>query len=607
MDIIKVMDDTLSNKIAAGEVVERPASIVKELVENAIDAESTVIEIGLEEAGLLTIRVTDNGNGMSKKDAVQAFERHATSKISNDHDLFRIRTLGFRGEALASIASVSKIIMWTSDGETEGTEVQIDGGRLVKHDNAAFRKGTDITVSQLFFNTPARLKYMKTIQTELGHTIDLVNRLALSHPTIAFKLSHYSQVLLQTAGSGDQRRVLSDIYGIAVARKMVSFAGENADYKVSGHVTLPEMTRASRNYMTLIVNGRWVKSNAINHAILDAFHTYLPIGRSPISVINVEGDPYLTDVNVHPSKQHIRMSKEGELLALIKESIQKAIRKNTIVPDAIKKEPAKKNQSEQVNMWNQFRTERPTTVAAPSAPSMKPLEKPAYESYDLPENDPVEQTPWMVNEPQIALEEVEQQEVDKKFPALAPVGQVHGTYIVAQNEDGFFMIDQHAAQERIKYEFFRDKLSETDNEERQMLLIPLMFHYSADEKTKIEENMSMLQEVGIFLEEFGPSSYAVKEYPSWFPTGEETVIIEDIIEQVLTTRKIDIGKLREEAAIMMSCKRSIKANHHLTLADMERLLNDLSAVDNPFTCPHGRPVLIHFTTYELEKMFKRVM
>ncbi|WP_354312773.1 DNA mismatch repair endonuclease MutL [Sporosarcina psychrophila] len=607
MDIIKVMDDTLSNKIAAGEVVERPASIVKELVENAIDAESTVIEIGLEEAGLLTIRVTDNGNGMSKKDAVQAFERHATSKISNDHDLFRIRTLGFRGEALASIASVSKIIMWTSDGETEGTEVQIDGGRLVKHDNAAFRKGTDITVSQLFFNTPARLKYMKTIQTELGHTIDLVNRLALSHPTIAFKLSHYSQVLLQTAGSGDQRRVLSDIYGLAVARKMVSFAGENADYKVSGHVTLPEMTRASRNYMTLIVNGRWVKSNAINHAILDAFHTYLPIGRSPISVINVEGDPYLTDVNVHPSKQHIRMSKEGELLALIKESIQKAIRKNTIVPDAIKKEPAKKNQSEQVNMWNQFRTERPTTVAAPSAPSMQPLEKPTYDSYDLPENDLVEQTPWMVNEPQIALEEVEQQEVDKKFPALAPVGQVHGTYIVAQNEDGFFMIDQHAAQERIKYEFFRDKLSETDNEERQMLLIPLMFHYSADEKTKIEENMSMLQEVGIFLEEFGPSSYAVKEYPSWFPTGEETVIIEDIIEQVLTTRKIDIGKLREEAAIMMSCKRSIKANHHLTLADMERLLNDLSAVDNPFTCPHGRPVLIHFTTYELEKMFKRVM
>ncbi len=601
------MDDTLSNKIAAGEVVERPASIVKELVENAIDADSTVIEIALEEAGLLTIRVTDNGNGMSRKDAVQAFERHATSKISNDHDLFRIRTLGFRGEALASIASVSKIILWTSDGETEGTEVQIDGGRLVKHDNAAFRKGTDITVSQLFFNTPARLKYMKTIQTELGHTIDLVNRLALSHPAIAFKLSHYSQVLLQTAGSGDQRRVLADIYGIAVARKMVSFAGENADYSISGHVTLPEMTRASRNYMTLIVNGRWVKSQAINHTILDAFHTYLPIGRSPIAVLNIEGDPYLTDVNVHPSKQQIRMSKEGELLALIKESIQKAIRKNTIVPDAIKKEPAKKIQSEQVNMWNQFRTERPAPVTEPST---TPLEKPAYQPYELSEDEPRDQASWTVNEPtesEAVPDEAEQRELDKNFPALAPVGQVHGTYIVAQNEDGFFMIDQHAAQERIKYEFFRDKLSETDNDERQMLLIPLMFHYSADEKTKIEENMNLLQEVGIFLEEFGPSSYAVKEYPSWFPAGEESVIIEDIIEQVLTTRKVDIGKLREEAAIMMSCKKSIKANHHLTLPDMERLLKDLAEADNPFTCPHGRPVLIHFTTYEIEKMFKRVM
>jgi DNA mismatch repair protein MutL len=608
MDIIRVMDDTLSNKIAAGEVVERPASIVKELVENAIDAESTVIEIALEEAGLLTIRVTDNGNGMSRQDAVQAFERHATSKISNEHDLFRIRTLGFRGEALASIASVSKIMMWTSDGETEGTEVQIDGGRLVKHDNAAFRKGTDITVSQLFFNTPARLKYMKTIQTELGHTIDLVNRLALSHPTIAFKLSHYSQVLLQTAGSGDLRRVLSDIYGIAVARKMVSFAGANADYKVEGHVTLPEMTRASRNYMTLIVNGRWVKSHAINHAILDAFHTYLPIGRSPIAIINIEGDPYLTDVNVHPSKQHIRMSKEGELLALIKESVQKAIRKNTIVPDAVKKEPAKKIQSEQVNMWNQFRTERPAQVIEPST---TPLEKPVYQPYDSLETETVEQTPWTVNETPTVQEETEQHaeqyDEEKNFPLLFPVGQVHGTYIIAQNEDGFFMIDQHAAQERIKYEFFRDKLGETDNGERQLLLIPLMFHYAADDKTKIEENMKLLQDVGIFLEEFGPSSYAVKEYPSWFPAGEETVIIEDIIEQVLTTRKIDIGKLREDAAIMMSCKRSIKANHHLTLADMERLLSDLAEADNPFTCPHGRPVLVHFTTYEIEKMFKRVM
>ena len=596
------MDDTLSNKIAAGEVVERPASIVKELVENSIDAESTVIEVALEEAGLIRIRVTDNGKGMSQHDAVRAFERHATSKISNEHDLFRIRTLGFRGEALASIASVSKIDLWTSDGESTGTEVFIDGGQLVKHDNAAFRKGTDITVSQLFFNTPARLKYMKTIQTELGHTIGLVNRLALSHPKIAFKLTHYSQTLLQTSGSGDQLRVLADIYGMTAARKMVPFQDENADYAVHGFVTLPEMTRASRNYMSIIVNGRWVQSYAINRAILDAFHTYLPIGRYPIAVINVEGDPFLTDVNVHPSKQQIRMSKEGELLKLIKESIQDAIRKNVIVPGATIKSTVKPKTSEQVNLWESTRP-----VQSPSMPSghVEAIPEPAKLWYEKLEEQ-VEDDQWTLKEP-ISTEEAPKIAPTPTFPTLFPVGQVHGTYIIAQNEDGFFMIDQHAAQERIKYEFFRDKLKETENEERQLLLIPHTFHYSADEKTRIEESMILLEDVGIYLEEFGPTSYIVREFPTWFPEGEETEVIEDIIEQVLESKKVDIGKLREEAAIMMSCKRSIKANHHLTMSDMERLLNDLAVTENPFTCPHGRPVLVHFTTYEIEKMFKRVM
>jgi len=599
LDIIKVMNDTLSNKIAAGEVVERPASIVKELVENSIDAESTVIEVALEEAGLMRIRVTDNGKGMSQHDAVRAFERHATSKISNEHDLFRIRTLGFRGEALASIASVAKIKLWTSDGESSGTEVFIDGGQLVKHEDAAFRKGTDITVSQLFFNTPARLKYMKTIQTELGHTIGLVNRLALSHPKIAFKLTHYSQTLLQTSGTGDQLRVLADIYGMTTARKMVPFQGANADYAVHGFVTLPEMTRASRNYMTIIVNGRWIQSYAINRAVLDAFHTFLPIGRFPIAVINVEGDPFLTDVNVHPSKQQIRMSKEGELLNLIKESIQSTIRKNVIVPGATVKSTVKPQKSEQVSLWKSTQPEQPPSrhIEAPPEPAMPLYEKQAEQ---------VEEDQWTLKEPS-SVEEEPEITPPPTFPTLFPVGQVHGTYIVAQNEDGFFMIDQHAAQERIKYEFFRDKLKETENEERQLLLIPHTFHYSADEKARIEESMNLLEEVGIYLEEFGPTSYIVREFPTWFPEGEETEVIENLIEQVLESKKIDIGKLREEAAIMMSCKRSIKANHHLTMSDMERLLTDLSEMENPFTCPHGRPVLIHFTSYEIEKMFKRVM
>lgn len=639
MDVISVMDDTLSNKIAAGEVVERPASIVKELVENSIDAESTVIEISLEEAGLTSIRVTDNGKGMSARDAVVAFERHATSKISNERDLFRIRTLGFRGEALASIASVSKVNLWTSDGETEGTEVQIEGGAVVKQSNAAYRKGTDMTVAQLFYNTPARLKYMKTIQTELGHTIDLVNRLAISHPHISFKLMHHSQVLLQTAGKGDQRRVLHDIYGTAVAKKMVPFHGENADFKVSGYVTLPEMTRASKNYMTLIVNGRWVKSYAANQAVLDGLHTYLPIGRFPISVVNVETDPFLTDVNVHPSKQHIRLSKEADLFALIKSAVHEAVKKAIIIPEAIKRQPIQQTVSEQVTMWKDLKgphivekeeqrhEEREEKEEKPTVHVSSALPKDVHVHREI-ERSHVEEQAETVFERNVPMEESIAEEspsdaltqidlpqeteekketVDKRFPSLVPVGQVHGTYIVAQNEDGFYLIDQHAAQERIKYEFFRDKLSRPQEDERQMLLMPLIFHYSGDERVKIEENIQALHDVGVFLEEFGPSSYTVKEYPAWFPANEATTLIEELIEQVLETQRTDIGKLREETAIMMSCKKSIKANHYLTFSDMERLLHDLSLAENPYTCPHGRPVLIHFTTYEIEKMFKRVM
>ncbi|MGN7407461.1 DNA mismatch repair endonuclease MutL [Sporosarcina sp. SAFN-010] len=626
MDIIKVMDEPLANKIAAGEVVERPASIVKELVENSIDARSTSIEITLEEAGLTSIRITDNGKGMTTADAVRAFERHATSKIDNEHDLFRIRTLGFRGEALASIAAVSKVHLWTSDG-VSGTEVDIEGGKVMNHRAASLRQGTDITVSQVFFNTPARLKYMKTIQTEIGHTIDLVNRLAISHPNISFRLAHGQQVLLKTSGTGDLLRVLSDVYGIAVAKKMIPFQAENADYKVSGYVTLPEMTRASKNYMTVLINGRWVKSYPVNKAVLDALHTYLPIGRFPIIVLQVEADPYLTDVNVHPSKQYIKVSKESELLAAVREGVHAAVKKAIIVPDAIVKEKKKPSTpSVQESFWKQPERSVKPTQNFQTTSNYPSQQKPTWTVEELAPNEDlnidldaqvhhVETTETSntedgfvsVTSQEEVAEPVEQSEPKASFPKLLPVGQVHGTYIVAQNEDGFYMIDQHAAQERIKYEYFRTKIAEVDHEERQMLLMPLIFHYSADEQLKIEERLDALEEVGIYLEQFGPSSYTVKEYPSWFPAAEASSIIEEMIEQVLHTRQVNIAKLREDSAIMMSCKKSIKANHYLTMEDMNRLLNDLGEAENPYTCPHGRPVLIHFTTYELEKMFKRVM
>ncbi|WP_155590335.1 DNA mismatch repair endonuclease MutL [Lysinibacillus cavernae] len=620
MGNIQIMDEWLSNKIAAGEVVERPASVVKELVENAIDAGSTSIDVFLLEAGLTSIQVIDNGSGMDEEDALMSFSRHATSKIHQEHDLFRIRTLGFRGEALASIASVSKMTLITSNGES-GTHLELEGGHTITNKPGPLRKGTDLTVSQLFFNTPARLKYMKTIQTELGHTIDLMNRLALSNPQIAFRLLHNGQQLLHTNGRGDVQQVLAAIYGVHNAKKMVSFQGESHDYRISGFVSLPEVTRASKNYMSLFVNGRWVKHYLVQKAIVDAYHTYLPIERFPIVVLYIEGDPYLTDVNVHPAKHQIRLSKEPELLKLIEETIREKIRSVIRVPHMEKKEKIVKPSTEQLNIWK----------PAPKidVEKMNAIVEKLYDVQTIQENNrenTVEREPiptimedsWQPTpptEPEIVEEvtlvaqhdELVDEPTKEPFPELEVVGQIHGTYIVAQMEDGFYLIDQHAAQERIKYEFFREKVGQVNPHERQALLLPLTFHYAADEALLLREHMHELEAVGVFLEEFGQSSFVVREHPSWFPPGEEQEIIEDLIEQVLTTKKADVKKLREAAAIMMSCKKSIKANYYLTKEQMEILLRDLRNADNPFTCPHGRPVLIHFTSYEVEKMFKRVM
>ena len=597
MGVIRLMDEPLSNKIAAGEVVERPTSVVKELVENAIDAGSTAIEVLLIEAGLTSIQIIDNGAGMDSDDALLSFSRHATSKIANEHDLFRIRTLGFRGEALASIASVSKVTLHTSNG-TSGTFVQMEGGRLTEHRAGSLRKGTDIKVDQLFFNTPARLKYMKTLQTELGHTIDLLNRFALSYPSIAFKLTHDGRTVLQTAGSGEIKRVLADIYGVAIAKKMVPFEGQSHDYKISGYASLPEITRANKNYISLFVNGRWVKHYAIANTVHRAYHTFLPLERQPIVVMNIEGDPYLTDVNVHPAKLQIRLSKEKELMELIHETIRRTISTVVRAPIIDKPKPVKQAPTKQLDLWKSS-----FTVQEPK----QPLPERSTEDWiDLPIEKEAEPIHPQAEEVLPPLPEPEEDD-SPQFPELEVVGQIHGTYIVAQSNDGFYLIDQHAAQERIKYEYFREKVGDIDSNERQSLLLPLTFHYSRDEALRLKDNLNVLADSGVFLEEFGDTSFIVREYPTWFPKGFEQEVIEDLIEQVLTERKVDVKKLREDAAIMMSCKRSIKANHFLQKHDMERLLADLKKAEQPFTCPHGRPVIIHFKTYDVEKMFKRVM
>ncbi|AIZ60263.1 DNA mismatch repair endonuclease MutL [Bacillus safensis] len=630
--IIQLSDD-LSNKIAAGEVVERPASVVKELVENAIDAKSTVIEIDVEEAGLSSIRIIDNGVGIDAEDCKLAFQRHATSKIKDENDLFRVRTLGFRGEALPSIASVSHLEMKTSTGEGAGTHLALQGGKIISEKKTSGRRGTEIVVTNLFYNTPARLKYMKTVHTELGNISDVVNRIALAHPEVSIRLRHQGKVLLQTNGNGDVRHVLAAIYGTAVAKKMLPLHVQSLDFEVKGYISLPEVTRASRNYMSSVVNGRYVKHFPLVKAIHEGYHTLLPIGRHPITFIEMKMDPILVDVNVHPSKLEVRLSKEQELHELIKQGIKEVFQKQQLIPSAsVPKKapiPAVKNEQQSLTFdakqGNQSQPETPLTYQP------EPHESVIYETsytdaYGMPKQEKREASSPVsyeeVSSERIHLEEsaasfedeetvlyedvTETMPENERVPVMYPIGQMHGTYILAQNERGLYIIDQHAAQERIKYEYYREKVGEIEQEVQEML-VPLTFHYSKNDMLIIEEHKDILAKVGVFLEPFGSGSYIVRSHPQWFPKGEEAELIEEIIEQVLNEKRVDIKKLREEAAIMMSCKGSIKANRHLRHDEIKALLDELRTTKDPFTCPHGRPIIIHHSTYEMEKMFKRVM
>jgi DNA mismatch repair protein MutL len=615
MGKILQLDDALANKIAAGEVVERPASVVKELVENAIDAGSTVIEIEIEEAGLTKIRITDNGEGIEESDVLTAFRRHATSKIKNETDLFRIRTLGFRGEALPSIASVSRLEMKTSTGEEAGTRLLIQGGKMETFEKSSSRKGTDITVSDLFYNTPARLKYMKTIHTELGNITDVVNRIALSHPEISFRLIHNDRKLLQTNGNGDVRQVLAAIYGLSIVKMLIPIQFDSLDYKVTGYISLPEVTRASRNYISTMINGRFIRNYSLARAIQDGYHTLLPIGRYPIVLLNIEMDPILVDVNVHPTKMEVRLSKEQELNDLITNEIKASFKKRTLIPAGHSNAKIERPKSEQTS----FVLDEKPSVNTNKVEEILPLQNQINEPKQrMNFQNEVPSVPKAFSKEEVQEERfatVYEESVEKdvaeiptteRVPMLYPIGQMHGTYILAQNDHGLYIVDQHAAQERIKYEYFREKVGQVENE-LQELLVPLTFEYSTDDYIKIVEYQEELERVGVFFEEFGHNSFIVRAHPQWFLKGEEKEIIEEMIEQLLDMKKVDVKKLREEAAIMMSCKASIKANQHLRQDEIQALLNDLRNSSDPFTCPHGRPIIIHYSTYEMEKMFKRVM
>ena len=724
MGKINILSAELSNKIAAGEVVERPSSVVKELVENSIDAGSTNIKVIIKEFGIQQIRIIDNGSGISNDDLARAFLRHATSKISADYDLFHIETLGFRGEALASISSVSKVTIKSCAGEAQGKMLVLEGGKVVSEEYYAPIKGTDLSVENLFYNTPARLKYLRNPHTEQANITNIIHKFALSYPNVAFELHIDGKITFKTYGDGDVHKILSKIYNMGVARNMIEFSGSNDDYKVFGYISVPEETRASKNYINIFINGRYIKNYGIQNAIIDAYGTLLMINRYPLCVINIEMNPILLDVNVHPTKQEVRLSKEAELIRLIKEVIAERLSNYTYIPQGMnnvltKKEKAKiekinfldelDNKFGDVEDKNIFSTEQRGVVdnvqdensfsedpkglviraeVESSFPDTQEevashviqedeflfggdlLSKSGEEKIpvqskentfnqrnktqkiksDLPDlsysshprdnrnkfgdkptkkeienfmnfskkednasyNDRTEEVVSNVVKDDSHFDEIKDakivQDDDTKvrtLPDLKVLAQIFKTYILSEADNKLFLIDQHAAAERYNYEKLQREFIERKNYKKQML-IPLMFDFSVEEAAEVRNNLEKFEELGIVFEEFGDNSYVVREFPGWIEEDEEQMI-KIIVEKVLRNNNITFNELRNDAIAMASCKMSIKANQVLTDVEMNKVISDLYECKNPFTCPHGRPIITKMEKKDLEKMFKRIV
>lgn len=620
MGKIQRMSEQLANMIAAGEVIERPASVVKELLENAIDAKSTSIEIHLQDSGVRQIKVIDNGEGMSEEDAHLAFERHATSKVKTQYDIFRIQTLGFRGEALPSIASVSDVHVKTSDGMKSGLHLNIKGGEVLSSKPGVMRKGTEMEVNHLFFNTPARLKHIKSLNTELSHITDYINKIALSHPEIAFKLFNNQRLLFQTNGQNNLQSVISNVYGFDIAKKMLPFSAQSDGYEISGFISDPIINRASRNYVTLIVNGRAIRNYNLTRSILEAYHTLLPKDKYPIVVLNLKLDPILVDVNVHPAKLEVRFSQEERLKTFIYTEIKKVLKTIDYIPqtelsiertkEVIK--PVQETLSFQVS--NQLTKpiisssfEKESTLLKSTTPLVEEIRE-SQEVIKVNENNLND------HDREVTFKQEEKDELKLVAPTqkkettleLYYIGQLHGTYLLAQNQEGLFIVDQHAAMERVQYEKNYRLLADVNSDNFE-LLIPLVLKYSTNELLLLKEALPSLMEFGFEIEEFGGQSVVVRSVPIWAQKLDAKLIVETILNQIILDNKVDIGKLRESVAIMMSCKGSIKANQYINEYEIKELLQSLCDCEQPYTCPHGRPIIVKMTKHEIEKLFKRVM
>lgn len=598
---INILNEHLINLIAAGEVIERISSVVKELVENSIDAESTNISISLVDSGLKEICVIDNGIGMDEVEMHKAILPHATSKINDESDLFNIKTLGFRGEALASIVAVSNMKIKSSTGDKKGFMMGLKGGAITSEAYIGHAKGTEIQVRDLFYNTPARLQNLKSIQAELSYVTDFVTKIALANPHIAFKLTNNDQKIFQSFGNGNRLEVINQIYDVNVCKNMITIANSNNLFKISGLISNISVTRSSRNNMTIIVNGRVVRNNNITNAIIEGYKTLLTVGRYPICVIEIDVDYSLVDVNVHPTKAEVRFSEEAQLLELIKETISSSLFRSNLIVNK-DKEDINDDPFDSIVFDDEEEEEKEDDIFEKKETvfeEVKPVEIIPEKKVEKEEIKPVQTSFDFINK------EIKDDTEVEKITELHFVGQLFGTYILAQNDDFFYMIDQHAANERINYEKI---IKDLKNEKivKYDLLIPIKLSFTQSEAILINEKKETINSLGIDFEEFGGTSFIVRSVPLWVNQSIASDYIEDVFMQVIREKKSTKEEFLDNLAKSLACKRSIKGNEFIGKTQIDFLLEDLVKCSNPYTCPHGRPIIIKYSKYQIEKWFKRV-
>ncbi|SDC26873.1 DNA mismatch repair protein MutL [Candidatus Frackibacter sp. WG11] len=660
---IQLLSDEVINKIAAGEVIERPASVVKELVENSIDANSTEIEVHIDNGGKDLIQVIDNGQGMVRDDARLALERHATSKITEANDLFSIRTLGFRGEALPSIAAVSRMEIKTrTKEELGGTILKVEGGQIKQVKDIGCSVGTNIIVKDLFYNTPVRYKYLKTAATEISRISDIINRLALAYPEISFKLTHNQKKILESPGNDNLLDCILSIYGREIAKSMIKVNYEDKYMKISGYVSKPNINRASRKHQSFFINRRYIKSKVLSEAIGEAYHTLLAKGRHQIVILTIKLNPILIDVNVHPTKMEVNFSREKEVYNVVKDGVKEALQNTDLAPqvklNARKgSEQFNKNKTKKTNKESKKRQSSKEKLSNKRQPkdeqqrlnlttgekatnrrnktnkslSRKKEETKSNQQIKIQPKEAKKESKQNDNKDHIEEERKEQvrdkitQEKNDKehnnhnkninireeseeydaVPTLFPLGQVHKTYIVAQDEDGFYIIDQHAAHERILYNQILENFEST-TVQSQPLLIPLQLELTRPEIEILKEHQDNLEKLGFDIEHFGGQTYLVRAVPYLLHQLNTKEVTLDIIDNLLEKGSVkEPTKIIEDLIILISCRSAIKSGDKLVPGEMEELLKKLERTENKYTCPHGRPTIIHFSQSELAKKFKR--